>query len=78
MQELSPHLPERNRRLSTGVEALKLGPRGISHMARIFSCSRTTILCGIKELDEEKAWLKNLNRKTDAGRTLVLKKTPRD
>jgi hypothetical protein len=45
-------------------------------MARIFSCSRITILCGIKELDEEEAWLKNLNRKTGASRTLVLKKTP--
>ena len=51
MQELYPRRPERNRCLSVGSEDLKLGPGGIGHMARIFSCSRTTILFGIKELD---------------------------
>ena len=73
MQELYPRRPERNRCLSVGSEDLKLGPGGIGHMARIFSCSRTTILFGIKELDEEKAPLKKLNRKLVPVESLCLK-----
>ena len=42
-------------------------------MARIFSCSRTTILFGTKELDEEKAPLKKLNRKLVPVESLCLK-----
>lgn len=53
MQELYNRLPEKNRRLYAGVEASKLGRGGVSYIARLFNCSRNTILRGIKELGEE-------------------------
>ena len=53
MQALYRRLPERNRRLYAGVEALKLPYGGISYIARLFTCSRDTVMRGIKELSEE-------------------------
>ena len=50
MQELYNRLPEKNRRLYAGVEALKLSNGGISYIAELFNCSRDTIRLGIKEL----------------------------
>lgn len=75
MQELYNRLPERNRRLYAGVEAVKLGRGGVSYIARLFNCSRNTILRGIKELGEEDV-LGNRNREAGGGRSPVLAKDP--
>ena len=74
MQELYSRLPEKNRRLYAGVEASKLGRGGVSYIARLFHCSRNTILRGIKELGE-KGVLENRNREIGGGRSPVLAKT---
>jgi len=76
MQELYNRLPEKNRRLYAGVEASKLGRGGVSYIARLFNCSRNTILRGIKELSEEEVLDKDRNRKVGGGRSSVLKKQP--
>ena len=49
MQELYSRLPEKNRRLYAGVEALKLPYGGISYIAGLFSRSRDIVSAGIKE-----------------------------
>ncbi len=72
MQELYTRLSERNRRLYAGVEALKLPYGGVSYIARLFSCSRDTVLLGIQELSEEDSLPQNRNRKEGGGRTAVL------
>ena len=76
MQELYNRLPEKNRRLYAGVEASKLGRGGVSYIARLFNCSRNTILRGIKELGEEEVLDKDRNRKVGGGRSPVLEKQP--
>ncbi len=58
-----------------GVEASKLGRGGVSYIARLFNCSRNTILRGITELDEEDV-LEKRNRKTGGGRSPILLKPP--
>ena len=68
MQELHGRLPEKNRRLYAGVEALKFTYGGISYIAGIFGCSRDTVSVGIKELAEAEALPKTRNRKTSGGR----------
>lgn len=74
MQELYNRLPEKNRRLYAGVEALKLPYGGISYIARLFDCARDTVLLGIKELNGEETLPQNRNRKEGGGRTAVLDK----
>ena len=64
MQELYSRLPEKNRRLYAGVEALKFAYGGISYIAGLFGCSRDTVSAGIKELAEAETLPKNRNRKT--------------
>ncbi len=76
MQELYSRLPEKNRRLYAGVEASKLGRGGVSYIARLFNCSRNTILRGIKELGEEEVLDKDRNREVGGGRSPVLEKQP--
>lgn len=76
MQELYNRLPEKNRRLYAGVEASKLGRGGVSYIARLFHCSRNTILRGIKELGEGEVLDKDRNRKVGGGRSPVLEKQP--
>jgi hypothetical protein len=44
-------LPEDHRRRYAAVEALKIGPGGISYIARVLGMSRRTIYTGIKELE---------------------------
>jgi len=74
MQELYNRLPERNRRLYAGIEALKLPYGGVSYIARLFNCSRDTVLLGIQELNEEETLPQNRNRRNGGGRTAVLDK----
>lgn len=76
MQELYNRLPEKNRRLYAGVEALKLPHGGISYIARLFGCARDTVMLGIKELNEEDTLPPNRNRKVGGGRTAVLEQHP--
>ncbi len=76
MQALYHRLPEKNRRLYAGVEASKLGHGGVSYIARLFQCSRTTILRGIQELDEEEVVDQDRNQKAGGGRRSVLEKQP--
>ena len=76
LQALYNRLPEKNRRLYAGVEASTLGHGGVSYIARLFSCSRNTILRGIKELGEEEVLDKDRHRKVGGGRSPVLEKQP--
>jgi hypothetical protein len=74
MQELYSRLSEKNRRLYAGIEALKLPYGGVSYIARLFSCSRDTVLRGIKELKEEEIVDQNRDRQVGGGRKPELEK----
>lgn len=72
MQELYNRLPEKNRRLYAGIEALKLPYGGVSYIARLFNCARDTVLLGIQELNKEETLPQNRNRREGGGRTAIL------
>lgn len=74
MQELYNRLPEKNRRLYAGIEALKLPYGGISYIARLFDCARDTVLLGMQELNEEETLPQNRSRREGGGRTAVLER----
>ncbi len=76
MQDLYNFLPEKNRRLYAGIEALKLPYGGVSYISRLFGCSRNTILLGMDELKEKELLEKtgSRNRKPGGGRTQILDK----
>jgi len=76
MQELYLRLPEKNRRLYAGVEALKLPYGGITYIAELFCCSRDTVRLGMKELSEEETLELDRNRKVGGGRQSVIEKQP--
>ena len=76
MQELYSRLSEKNRRLYAGVEALKLPYGGVSYIARLFGCSRDTILRGIEELNLEPVVGQNRDRRVGGGRKPELEKHP--
>ncbi len=76
MQELYNRLPEKNRRLYAGVEALKLPFGGITYIAELFDCSCDTIRRGIKELSEEDTLAQDRNRKAGGGRKSAIQKQP--
>ena len=59
MQEVFDRLSEKDKRLYAGVEALKFPYGGISYVAKLFSCSRNTLLRGINELKEKATIPKN-------------------
>ena len=67
MQELYRRLPEKNRRLYAGVEALKLPYSGITYIAKLFGCSRDTVRLGIEELNKEETLAPDRNRKGGGG-----------
>lgn len=76
MQVLYKRLQEKDRRLYAGIEALKLGHGGVSYIGNLFSCSRHTVLRGIRELDEPDTLPQERNRKAGAGRKSELEKHP--
>jgi transposase len=76
MQDFFGRLPEKSRRLYAGVEALKLPHGGISYIARLFGCSRDTVLRGIKELSEKETLVGNSTRKPGGGRKPLFEKHP--
>ena len=74
IKKLYCRLPEKNRRLYAGVEALKLPYGGVSYISRILDCSRDTVIRGIKELDEDEKLADMKSRTGGGGRTPVLEK----
>src|SRR5450759_5256056 len=76
MQELYGRLPEKNRRLYAGVEALKFPYGGNSYIAGLFGCSRDTVSAGVKELAEAETLHKDRDRKAGGGRKLTLEEEP--
>ena len=74
MQALYSRLPEKNRRLYAGVEALKLPYGGVSYIARLFDCSRSTVSRGMEELGQNETLEKNRNRHLGGGRCPELEK----
>jgi len=76
MQELYNRFSEKNRRLYAGIEALKLPYGGVSYIARLFGCSRDTILRGIKELKEKETLEQNRERQVGGGRKPEFEKHP--
>ena len=72
MQELYNRLPEKNRRLYAGIEALKLPYGGVSYIAQLFNCARDTVLVRMQELDKEEALPQNRNRREGGGRRAML------
>ena len=74
MQEMFSRLSEKDKRLYAGVEALKLPYGGISYIARLFACSRNTILRGIIELSGKEVIPRKRVRKVGGGRKQILEK----
>ncbi len=74
MRELYARLPEKNRRLYAGIEALKLPYGGVTYIAELFTCSRDTVSLGIKELSEEDTLPSDRSRRAGGGRQPVLEK----
>jgi len=62
--------------LYAGIEALKLPYGGVSYIARLFGCSRDTILRGIRELKEDETLGQNRDRQAGGGRKPELEKHP--
>lgn len=70
MRQFYTTLSEKDRRRYAAVEARKLGHGGVSYIARVLGCDRSTIQAGMKELDhlpEEKEMAGRV-RKPGGGR----------
>lgn len=70
MQHFYATLSEKDKRCYAAVEARKLGHGGVSYMARVLGCDRSTIQTGMKDLDhlpEEKEMMGRV-RKPGGGR----------
>jgi len=74
MRELYARLPEKNRRLYAGIEALKLSYGGVTYIANLFGCSRDTVSQGINELSEDDTLPSGRSRRDGGGRQPVLEK----
>ena len=51
MQDFFNSLSEKDRRRYAAIEAQKLGHAGITYIAKVLNCSRSTIHAGLNELD---------------------------
>ena len=70
-------LPEKLRRLILGQEAAEYGRGGVSHIAKKYHVSRTTVTKGKKEyLSGEKYTAETGSRKAGGGRKAVTEKQP--
>ena len=70
-------LPEKLRRLVLGQEAAEYGRGGVSHIAKKYDVSRTTVTKGKKEyLSGGKYTLETGSRKAGGGRKAVTEKQP--
>jgi len=52
MQEMYNCIPEEDRFLYAGIEALKLPHDGVDYISKLFGCSHDTVLLGIKEINK--------------------------
>src|SRR6266581_3529605 len=68
LQELTPRLDERQRRLMAGAGARTLGRGGIAAVARATGLSRTTIRKGAIELERGPVAAEDRVRRPGAGR----------
>jgi hypothetical protein len=73
---LSPRLDERRRRLMVAAEAMALGPRGVAAVSRATGVARTTIMRGIKELEQPEPVAEERVRRLGAGRKRAVDKDP--
>jgi len=71
---LLPKLNERDRRLAVGAEAKALGHGGIALVFEATKIARTTIVRGMKELEEQ--WVKGRARSIGGGRKPLSVKQP--
>ena len=70
MQRFYTTLSEKDRRRYAAVEARKMGHGGVTYIARVLGCDRSTIQAGMKELSHlpEKAEMARRIRKPGGGR----------
>jgi hypothetical protein len=70
MQRFYTTLSEKDRRRYAAVEAKKLGHGGVTYIARVLGCDRSTIQAGMKELGHlpERAEMARRIRKPGGGR----------
>jgi transposase len=73
---LSPHLDERKRRLMVAAETVALGPGSLAAVSRATGLARTTIMRGIKELDQPVEIAEERVRRPGAGRKRAVDKDP--
>ena len=67
MRSLYRALGERERRLYTAAEAVKLGRGGIAYLARLFDCDEKTIRRGRRELAQGPSLPPGRSRKKGAA-----------
>ena len=75
VENLFPHLTERQRRLSAACEARALGRGGISRVSRVTGLSRTTIYQGLSELEKGET-LPDRVRRLGGGRKKFMEQHP--
>jgi transposase len=75
IDDLFPHLTERQRRLVAASDARALGYGGISRVSRAVGMSRTTIYQGLAELDQG-AWVPDRVRRKGGGRKKIMNQDP--
>jgi hypothetical protein len=70
MQQFYTTLSEKDRRRYAAIEARKLGHGGVTYMARVLGCDRSTIQAGMKELGHlpERGEMAGRIRKPGGGR----------
>ena len=73
---LCPRLDERRRRLMVAAEAVALGPRGVAAVSRATGVARTTIMRGVKELQQPEPIAEERVRRAGAGRKRAVDKDP--
>lgn len=70
MQQFYATLSEKDRRRYAAIEARKLGHGGVTYIARVLGCNRSTIQAGMKDLNHfpEKGEMVQRIRKPGGGR----------
>jgi predicted transcriptional regulator len=70
MQQFYTTLSEKDRRRYAAIEAKKLGHGGVTYIARVLGCDRSTVQAGMKELGHlpEKGEMARRIRKPGGGR----------
>ena len=71
MRRLYDSLSERERRLYSAAEAVKLGHGGLTYLTRLFQCDPKTIRRGILELKQQPSLSPGKSRKKGAADVAV-------